>query len=248
MIERPSEAKESGSHQGRALAESLRFRTWRDSSLAWIREDNLEKLDVIRSIVVVGSSNSGKTTIVNYIREMLNNHPAFSQAFDIPKRVITRPQRKNDDLEENIFASTSEDFTRETERGIAWERDMGAGRTERYGFVKSDPNKIPIYSANNALLKNRDSIVSSDPSFLDHSLVILVSAPDDARAKRLEKRSPDIVKDKPEEAKMRMEDSAMNQYPNCHVVVHNPEGAQAEVKKILAFVLENILASIKGTV
>ncbi len=207
------------------------------STLLEVKKGNLEKLQEIQSILVVGSSGAGKTTVVNMGRELLATYPELGQHFEIPKRVITRPMRENDDTNENIFAKDDEEFDRLTRGGVRWERDMGDGRIERYGFVAATPGKMPIYSANSAILANRASVETPDPNFFDSALIFMVHASDDTRARRLAARSPDLVRDKPEEAKKRLEGTPVSQYENSHLILQNPDGEGDSVKKNLHAVL-----------
>lgn len=56
---------------------------------------------------------------------------------------------------------------------------------------------------------------------LEKALIVAIYAPEDIRRKRLFERSPDLVNDKPEEVAYRLEDRAINMYPDAHIVVKN---------------------------
>lgn len=186
-----------------------------------INQENISDLQEVNSIVFVGSSLAGKSTMIDSIREVLSEDPQLAEAFSIPKRIVTRPQRENDNLQENIFR-TPEEFIEMTDSGevsLSWVRKMEKDRTEKYGFEPAKPNTIPIYSANNAIINNQETVLP--PGELTSSLVISVYAPDKTREERLLDRSPDLVADKPEEAAYRLSDKAINMYPHAHIQVNN---------------------------
>ncbi len=186
-----------------------------------MRSANLEMLGNISNVVFVGSSLAGKTTLVDALRNAIKSEDALNTVFQIPKRVITRPQRANDDLVENQFVSTDEfnALVQRGEIGMHWVRKMEEGREEQYGFLDVDRNKIPVFSGNNAIINNRESVVPQD--LLEKSLVIAVYSPDSLREERMRQRSPDLVREKPQEASHRLADRAINMYPDAHVVIKN---------------------------
>lgn len=53
------------------------------------------------SVVIVGSSGTGKTTLVNGLRTL-----AYSQNLAIPRRYITRPRREGTTLSRTIILTT----------------------------------------------------------------------------------------------------------------------------------------------
>lgn len=192
-----------------------------DLSSIRLRSKNLEKLEEIFNIIFVGSSLVGKTTLVDAVRDAMVIDPKLASTFQIPKRVITRPQRENDNLVENQFVTT-EEFDRMVQSGeirMHWVRKMEGNREERYGFLNIDQNRIPVYSGNNAIINNRGSVDPSD--LLDHSLIIAIYSPDDLRTERMQERSPDLIKNKPQEVNYRLSDRAINMYPDAHLVVKN---------------------------
>ena len=78
----------------------------------------------------------------------------------IPMRYITRPQRLGDDLIENRYLSPLE-FQEQVKEGkipICWTRKMEGDRVEHYGFEKTDPQKLALYSANNDFCRRISSI------------------------------------------------------------------------------------------
>lgn len=192
-----------------------------DLSSIRLRTRNLEKLKQISDVIFVGSSLVGKTTLVDAVRNAMKTDEALASVFQIPKRVITRPQRANDNLVENQFLTTDE-FEKMVQRGdigLHWVRKMEGNREERYGFLNVDKNKIPVFSGNNAIINNKESVMP--PELLKQSLIIAVYSPDDLRDERMRQRSPDLIKDKPQEVKYRLSDRAINMYPEAHLVVKN---------------------------
>lgn len=212
------EIKEDHDGAGRKLAESLKG-SGLDSLR--IRTENLVQLRDIKSIIVVGSSSVGKSTIVDAIRNAIEQDRELAARLSIPKRVITRPQRENDNLAENTFKKP-EEFTsmiEDGEIGLRWVRKMEGTRTESYGFLKPEEGIIPVYSANNAIISNKESVEPGE--MLEKSLIIAIYAPDNVREERLVKRSPDLVAQKIEEVRYRLADRAINMYPHAHIVVKN---------------------------
>lgn len=185
------------------------------------RDENLERLKKIDSIIFVGSSSTGKSTLVDVVRDAISQDPELSARVSVPKRVVTRPQRENDNLVENIFI-TPEAFSAMVEKGkigLRWIRKMEGTRTESYGFLAPESGEMPIYSANNAVINNKESLEPAD--ILEKSLIIAVYAPEPVREQRLVTRSPDLVQNKPEEAAYRLADRAINMFPEAHIVVKN---------------------------
>lgn len=139
-----------------------------------LRRNNLDMLRNIESIIVVGSSFVGKTTLVDVTREAINENPDTFGKFRIPKRIITRPQRQNDNLVENEFRTLNEfrEMVIKGEIGMHWVRKMEGTRTEQYGFLPVEQGTIPIYSANNAVINNRESVEPN--SLLEKSLIVAI--------------------------------------------------------------------------
>jgi ribose 1,5-bisphosphokinase PhnN len=153
-----------------------------------------------RAIVIVGSTCSGKTTLVQALRD------AAIDGVDIPRRYVTRAPRPGD------IADEASSLTADTAYFIHWTRTL-AGHTERYAFAPPAPGKLPVYSANNAILDNVEP-----PGALVNALIIGVVAPDDVRAQRLHVRSPELCRDRPEEARARL----VERMPaNVHRVIEN---------------------------
>lgn len=144
----------------------------------------MEKYD---SLVVVGSSGSGKTTLVNGLRTR-----EYADRVAIPARFITRPVRQADDTVENRHV-THEVFQAGVNSGVIlphWSRTLDGGRLERYGFDRVDDDRLKVYSANNAFLRDRNPSVEV---VLRNCLVVHVIASEAERRNRLGERSPDIA-------------------------------------------------------
>ena len=205
--------------------------------------DRIPALDTLRGIAIVGSTCSGKTTIVDAIRD---SELVVSGRVDVPKRCITRPKRANDNLVENMFLSPEELDTaqRENKLAFSWVRHMENGRTEQYGFFKPRKSALPVYSGNNALYEHPEDIRPSDA--LQAVLLVGVYAPDEVREERLKERSPDLFRDKPDEVKYRLGDSSKNMLPRVGIVIdkHGHTSRQSE-KEILVF-LDRLTAVRNG--
>jgi ribose 1,5-bisphosphokinase PhnN len=140
------------------------------------------------SLVVVGSSGTGKTTVVNGLRI-----PQYADQVVIPHRYITRPPRIDDDLTENSHLSHAA-FDLNARAGIFsphWQRILEDERVEKYGFDTVAPKntRLRVYSANNAFLRDLNETVQS---VLAKGLVVMLQAETDFREQRLGLRSPDM--------------------------------------------------------
>lgn len=168
-----------------------------------MRVDMQTRAPEIRSIVVVGSSGAGKTTLVNSVRG-----PEYSDRLIVPRRFITRPPREGDDRSENSYLP-HDIFDESVNTGTIWphwERWFEGGRKEQYGFQEypSLDFRRRMYSANNAFLRRPSE---SAFSVLQTSVVVAVVADEDVRAKRLTVRSPDMSD---EERAIRLRDDGLD--------------------------------------
>ena len=159
----------------------------------------------IDSIVLIGSTCAGKTTLANAIRA------AAISGIDVPRRFVTRAPRAGDSLEEASQMSGPE-----LDAAIAvgtvrvhWSRMLESGHVERYGFAAPRSGLVPVYSANNAI------------GPIANTLVIGVYAPDVIRERRLRARSPELVRDRPDEVRARLAEAADTILPLAHVIVEN---------------------------
>ena len=197
----------------------------------WIDKDNLNEIKELQSILVVGPSSSGKTTMVNMMRKMIENDALHM--FEIPKRLTTRPLRENEDLVENDIV-THEEFAKRIDGGLAWDRDMGDGRVERYGFPKVQAGKIAIYSANSAILEPNARIIA-DSDFFARTLIVYVNAPVEVLEKRMEQRSPDLFRDHPREVHMRLHEVFVS--PKTHILVDHSDDSFETLEKSAKLIL-----------
>lgn len=212
-----------------ALLSTADFKTLR------LRPENLEKLKSIQALFIVGASGVGKTTIRNILEGVAK------EGFDFPTRIITRAQRPNDDLHENQFATDLDDLKRRVEGGLIWKRDLGEN-TEYYGFMKPKQNHFPIYSANNAFVRERDSLIQEPTnSPVDSSLIMLVHAPDDERNARRQERDGNYFDTRPAEHEIRSSQRAISTYPEAHVLVKNfneqdKEALKEDLRKLMEII------------
>lgn len=218
--------------EGEKLAEYLSFLLQsNEAPPVWIDKENLKEIKEVRSILVVGPSSSGKTTMVNMMRAIIE-HDAM-RMFEIPKRLTTRPLRENEDLIENDIV-TKEEFAKRIDGGLAWDRDMGDGRVERYGFPKVAHDKIAIYSANSAILEPTARIIAHS-DFFAHTLIVFVNASVEVLERRMQERSPDLFRDHPREVHMRLHEVFVS--PKTHVVVDHSDDSFETLERSAKLIL-----------
>ncbi|MBV9159517.1 MAG: hypothetical protein JO019_02885 [Candidatus Kaiserbacteria bacterium] len=217
-----------------------------DHALLEFNDANLDKLKEIKSIVIVGPSGAGKSTLVDVMRHYVESS-GLGERFAVPKRVVSRPQREKDNLIENEFAGSSEEFEEKTRGGIRWRRKMdlnAGGRIEHYGFVAAPAGAIPVYSANLAIL-SAEAHLEAPASFLENTLIVYIDARPHILYDRLAQRSPDILKNKPEEAAMRLAGDKEGVREKAHVVlrtrnVERERGLYADTMTILLSEIDKI--------
>lgn len=209
-----------------------------------IRTKNLETLEKIDAIIFVGSSFTGKSTLVDAARNAIAQDPSVLGRLSVPKRIITRPQRQNDNLLENDFRSSTEYATmvQNGEVDVHWVRKMEGTRTESYGFLPPESGTVPVYSANNAVVNNKESV--NPNTLLEKSLLITVYAPENTRKRRLFDRSPDLVAQKPEEVTYRLADKAVSMYPESHIVVKNFGRYQSRTKSDVVSLMKLLVQGV----
>src|SRR6185369_6502403 len=129
--------------------------------------------------------------------------------------------RSGDDHLHTIFANQQE-FKKLTEEGVRWETPSGPR-----GFAVADQRKIPIYIADNSLLKSKDSIHSWDlgNDFLKESLIVMTYAPDSVRKERLLETFPALAR-KPDVIETQLSEHPLMHQARAHVIVNN---SQSEV-------------------
>jgi len=203
----------------------------------------LKDLEEINSIIIAGSSWVGKTTIRNILKEVSNENDFFS----FPKRVITREQRPNDNLDENSFASSLEELKKNDAMGIIRERELGESK-EYYGFIKPPENSTPIYSGNNALVRQKDNLIQTiSKDYLGTTLVILVYASDGEHLERNTKREGNYLDSKPLQKLTRLSDSSDSLRNEAHIIVHNHNNQDLVLQKKELENLLNVIKQIKTT-
>jgi len=173
---------------------------------------------IFKNIAIVGSSCSGKTTLLNSIR---NSSLCREKKVLIPVRYTTRPKRKNDIFDENIYI-TEEEFTKKAKNlqiSLYWKKSMDDERDARFGFAPPAADALSVYSGNNGLLYNQKSVYPR--GILDMILFVGIYAPDEVRKERLFMRSPDLVQDKPKELFYRLGDKAEKIFSRVHLVINN---------------------------
>lgn len=185
----------------------------------------------IKRIFIIGSSGVGKTSLVNFLK----SYPDLADKVHVPLRYITRPARQNDDLQENrhVDYEIFQELVDKDEINIHWQRDLGGNQYERYGFASIHGNKMPLYSANMALVKADNAIAPSD--ILENSLLIGVYLPEDKRIERFSARSPDVMQRK-EEIQKRFSDKTDDVFDTCHIVVDNQSNINIVGEELCRFI------------
>jgi guanylate kinase len=146
----------------------------------------------MRNVYIVGPSGGGKTSLFHYLRAHLDDR------FHFPLRVVSRRPRTAADGLENVFLSHDafEELRRKGDPSMffSWHRLMEGDRVEYYGYrvCDIDPDKINVFSANNALLLYPDSYIPPNTLTAHPSCFIACIAPADVRRARLKTRSPEF--------------------------------------------------------
>lgn len=208
-------------------------------------DQRLKDVHKIDSVAIVGSTCSGKSTVVDAIRHAV----ALKGLVDVPMRYITRPKRGQDNTIENAHLDQVE-FQEKVDNGdvgVHWVRKMEGDREERYGFHRTSSDRLAVYSGNNALYDNPRSI--KPEGALQNTLMIGMYAPDDVRENRLRQRSPDLFRDQPDEVAYRLRDSSNNMLPHIHIIVDNygslESDVPAEVVKLIELIAQTRRASVE---
>ena len=142
------------------------------------------------NVYITGPSCAGKTSCIEYLKDKNEG------IFNFPLRVITRPGRNYDESNENTFLD-KEVFKRKRKNNedffLNWVRPMEENRKEYYGFYEDDAaeDKINIFSCNNALILNNDSVQPDNIFNIYQSLFVAVWVPADIRMKRMKERTPE---------------------------------------------------------
>lgn len=209
-----------------------------DHSLLDYSPEKLAALERIDAVVVVGPSGAGKSSLVDVARTYIND-PALAEAhFVVPKRIVSRPERANDNLAENDFVANLDEFKEKVGDGIRWRRKMDqrkeGGRTEWYGFEKPPQGALPIYSANLDFFSQESGLSGIPDDFFKRALVIYVNALPHIREERLHERSPDIMANQPEEAAKRLAGDTESAVKKAHIKIRTRSIARFEREKDIA--------------
>jgi ribose 1,5-bisphosphokinase PhnN len=189
-----------------------------------------------REVVICGPSAAGKTSIVNLVRKStLRNNGAIV----MPRRFVTRPMRENDDLNENVHLDPPAFIAREKsgEMAFTWTRRFSAQRTERYGFEGARDGLVIIYSANNALLEQRQS--SQVERVLADALIVGVHASPDVRFMRFKSRNPALLNDAEEVRHRFGRDTPLAKW--SHVVIDSEIASTAQLRNEVVSFFSRVL-------
>lgn len=139
-------------------------------------------------IIVVGSSGSGKSTLERRVRAFAATHREARIA--VPRRVVTRAPRPDDENMRSVSVAEFQKLIAHDALGLYGRKYMEDGREEWYGFEAPPAELLPIYFANNGIVKNPELVRPA--GFVENSRIVAVYAPDRVRAKRLKLRSPHL--------------------------------------------------------
>lgn len=173
---------------------------------------------LIKGIAVVGPSCSGKTTLIDRIRA---SKLCLSGQINVPFRYVTRHKRLNDIPGENVYITKDEFAAKVKENSIYfhWGKKLDQNRQEMFGFQLPAADTVSVYSANNGLIYNKDTVYPKE--IFDSLMIVGVYAPDGIRRERILARSPDIARDKPDELKYRLADTSEIITEHVHVLINN---------------------------
>lgn len=190
-------------------------------------------MNTFESIVVTGGSGTGKTTLVNGLRQ-----PDYESRVVIPHRFMTRPVRLDDNPDYTTRISLDA-FNTKLANGLLaphWSRVFGQGHIEHYGFEPvTDDERMPVYAVTNPFLH---------PSFKDilqTSLIVSLQAFPTTRTDRIFERVEEPEKLPLSELSARLLDSEALKSHQPHVILDttelSPEDGQATLRSIVDDVL-----------
>lgn len=193
--------------------------------------------DRIACVVVIGSSCAGKSTLVDAVRV---SELVASQRACVPQRLITRAARIGDNLFENAHVSEAELDAHILAGTIElhWRRQVGA-LTVRYAFRRPRMGALPVYAANNAIMM--DAADLQPAGALAHALIVGIHAPDDVRASRLQRRSPDLWT-QPDEVTHRLRAEPDRALTDAHLVIENHGAGEAHAAASLVEIVRALVA------
>lgn len=160
-----------------------------------------QRLGCPRSVIVVGASATGKTTLIDGLRR-----EDLADRLAIPRRYVTRPARSDDEATENVSVGVDafEALINAGSIAVHWSRRFERDRLERYGFQAIPPTdrRLLVYSGNNALLIAREPSVVK---LIRNSLVVILTSSRATREERLSRKQMQA-----EERRTRLEDPVVN--------------------------------------
>lgn len=165
------------------------------------------------AVVIVGCAGAGKTTAVDAVRA------AGLSGVVVPRRFVTRPARQGDHPDEAAVLTPAE-FAAAVARGaivVHWRRRLDGDRHESYGFAPVPDARLPVYSANNAIV---DAVEA-----LRAPLYVAIDGPRSVRAARLAARSPDLWRAAPAEVAARLDEPLAP----SHAIIDNVDDDPAVV-------------------
>jgi ribose 1,5-bisphosphokinase PhnN len=170
-------------------------------------------------VVVVGASGSGKTSILRELRGLLPHHD-----FCIPPRFTARLPRSDDEPAENKTVSPDEfdQMKQDGRLALWWSKRLSDGARVHYGFGPTVAGPMPIYSCNDAIIIDSDTL-GPEPKWISKSLVVQITVPWAQRKNRLLARNPELEA-RPEELKTRLRDLDDLVSQNAELVVLNACG------------------------
>lgn len=201
----------------------------------------LRGLSQINKVVLFGSSASGKSTIEKGLRIAASG--ILEGKISVPKRVVTRSPRTDD---VDLAYCSEEEFAARVahgEFGMYGSKLMEGGRVEPFGFTRPDEGAFPVYPANNMVVKNPERIRPT--AFLEGALLVVIYAPDAIREKRMRRRSPELFRDRPEEAVFRLSagESSDLMREAAHVAVNNYGNYESRSGKDIVDFLSELVSS-----
>lgn len=206
-----------------------------------LRPDRLRSLENISSVIFVGSSGTGKSHIQRAVISALETDP-FLKKICVPQRIVTRPARPDDSKEIAHCSPEELEWLAQNEKiGFYGIKIMENGREEPFGLKKPEEGTLPIFFANNTVVKHPETI--KPKSLLENSLIIGMYTPDDQREVRLRRRSPQLFEGSADEAKFRLseEESSRIVIPMSHVIVKNFGNFEGMVERDVIKLLQLIV-------
>ncbi len=220
-------------HEGNGLFKSLR-----------LRPECLANLKDVSKIIFIGSSATGKSHIQRAVISASNSDGLLSGKIIVPRRIVTRPLRPDDGKE--IIHRSSEELKLMASNGMLGLygiKTMEDGRTELFGLEKPEAGKLPIFFANNVIVKKPQNI--QPKSLFEQAFIIGMYTPDDQREIRLRQRSPELFQGNASEAKFRLseEESSRIVIPISHVIVKNFGNFESMVERDVIKLLQLVVLS-----